>query len=94
VTGIIRDDGRNILAKLDSVLADLQFFKVIPTGPFCGIYDRPDVGLEISISPSAERHPFMLFELVGSDEAMLRSILGTISVEASVEVEINEWMRP
>lgn len=95
-TGIMRYSG-SLLEILDPVLVALQFSKVMPAGSFWGIYDRADIGVEVSITPSEAQEatqPFMLFETVANDEATIRSVLGTIDTETPVEVKVDKWVRP
>jgi hypothetical protein len=94
VAGTFVDSSCSLLENLDPILKSLRFSKVIRSGVFCGIYDRNDAGLRCSVPPGREQKPYMFFDLVGNDQAILRTVLGTIVTETSLEVEIEKWDPP
>lgn len=92
--GTLRGERGNILAQLEPVLTALGFVKTLPSGTFLGIYERADAGITCSLTPDETAVPYMFFRFGADDEALIRSILGTINLEAGLEVEVEEWIPP
>ena len=89
--GILTCDHPDVLSLLDPLMINLGFRKPIPTGPFCGLYERRDTAMICSSTPRNEPEGIQAFSLGGTDAGTLRRILGSIATESSLEVEVNEW---
>ncbi|NMO15810.1 hypothetical protein HPC49_14305 [Pyxidicoccus fallax] len=81
----------DILPSLDPVLRRLGFRTPIPTGSFCGLYERADAVLICKSTPRADPARVMGFFLGGSDARTLRRALGAVATESPLEVEVDEW---
>ncbi|MBC7988723.1 MAG: SMI1/KNR4 family protein [Luteimonas sp.] len=85
-------DGGDVCSTLDPIMSRLGFTRPIPTGLYCGLYERADAVLTCSDEPRDEPES-QVFYLGGEDEVALRRILGAIAM-ASVQVEIRDWTPP
>jgi hypothetical protein len=90
--GIIR--GSDVSEQLGQVLANIGFDNPIPTGPYCCIAERSDAAMIGVVSPYERNKGFLIFRLGGKDVGSLRRILGRVSTESSVEIEIDKWDPP
>jgi len=91
--GFLIDDQGDALAKVHPVLESLGFRVPIPTGSRCGVYESDDAAF-ISKAGTDEPPGLHVFRLGGPDAGRLRSILGEIAAETSVEVKIKRWTPP
>jgi hypothetical protein len=75
---------------VDTVMKDLGFSDLLPSGLFCALYERGNLALSFTAMP--DMPPTMLvFHLGGPDEGTLRRVLGSFAVSGYLEVEIREW---
>lgn len=84
----------DLFSQLDPVMEGLGFERPVPTGAFCGLYERHDVAMVCSRTPRDKPQPFMVLRLGGSDSGTLRKVLGTIAAESSLRFEVREWDPP
>jgi len=91
---MLKSDGPDTFSQLDPVMDGLGFTKPIPTGPFCGLYERQDAVMLCSKTPRDKPQPFMIFRLGGRDSGTLRSIMGAIATRSSFRLEVKEWDPP
>lgn len=89
--GVLSSDDPDILSHLDPLMSSLGFTKPISTGPRCGLYERHDAILICSRTPGEELIGNQAFTLGGRDAGVLRKILGRLTTESSLEVEVDEW---
>jgi hypothetical protein len=89
--GLISGDEEDLLSRLDPLMLSLGFTKPIVTGPYCGLYERPDAALVCMSTPREELDGSQAFTLGGSNAGVLRRIMGEMTTEGSLEIEVNEW---
>jgi hypothetical protein len=94
VRAVLHDEAdRAVAAQLAPVMAELGFTSPIATGEYCTLYEREDdvlVGLTrlgLELSSQAIR-------LGARNQEDIRGILGRISTETGLKVEIFEWDPP
>jgi hypothetical protein len=93
--GSLSDEGGGeVLASLGPALASLGFSSPVPTGPYCGLFEREDAALTSMVSVSDANRSLQLFNLGGPDATTLRRILGEVATMASIEVRINRFQPP
>jgi hypothetical protein len=76
---------------LASVMAKLGFTSPIKTGPYCLLYEREDAALVGSTTLSDEVPKHQAVHLGARDQAEIRRILGILTVDAGIEVDVDEW---
>lgn len=89
--GILSTDEPDLLSRLEPLMSGLGFTQPIPTGPYCGLYEREDVVLLCTRTPREELIGNQPFTLGGRNAGVLRKLLGSIASESSLEVEVDEW---
>lgn len=92
--GSFFDDDGDVLAKLTPIMESLGFRRLIPSGKCCAMYDRADAAMVAICEPGDEPETVQTvqsFELAGESAGSLRRILGAISDNAPLEVEVDEW---
>ncbi|NOJ54417.1 hypothetical protein HK404_17555 [Myxococcus xanthus] len=89
--GMLSCDDPDLLSQLDPVMFSLGFTKPITTGPRCGLYERNDAVLICERTPREELLGNQAFTLGGRDAGVLRRLLGRLTTESSLEVEVDEW---
>ena len=89
--GSLKGDDPDFLSQLDPLMSGLGFTQPVSTGPFCRLYERPDVVMTCRGKPRARLGNRRTFELGGNDTGTLRRILGEISTATSLEVKVKEW---
>ena len=87
--GLFRDPGEDISSQLLPVMSNLGFRSPIATGPCCTLFKGNDITMVTFCSPT-ESHGRHAFHLGGSNKKKLRSILGEIATETSLEIKIRE----
>lgn len=92
--GFLTSKDGDVLDKLDPLMSKLEFTTPIQTGSCCALYEERNVVLTTSSNPSDYTPDRRLFSLGGSDVRVLRCLLGEISTNTSLEVEINKWEPP
>lgn len=92
--GRLKDHGGDVAGQLGPVLADIGFTSPIPTGPYCGVYERADAALACKVEAEAANGDLLIFNLGGPDSGVLRRILGEIATKTSIEVTISKWAPP
>jgi hypothetical protein len=93
-SGWFKDRDSRLGEKLIPVLKQLGFTAPISTGPFCLIYESPDAAISCGMDPEPDNLDISSFYLGGTDAGALRRVLGSIAVETSIEININEWNPP
>lgn len=89
--GTFCEDHPDLLSLVDPVMSSLGFTKPISTGPFCGLYERPDAVMLCQGTPRQGFDNVRTFMFGGSNAGALRKMLGKLATETSLEVEVNEW---
>ena len=79
---------------LDEILIDLGFQCPLETGLYHGLYERSDMAMTCSVNVRPDNLRLLVFELGGPDSASLRSVLGTIATQTSIEISLLEWTPP
>lgn len=92
--GSFKSDGSDVRVHLDRAIDLLGFERPVPTGSFCGVFDRPDAAMICSITPRSTPESTLFFELAGEDPGTLRKILGVVATQAQLEVQIDGWDPP
>lgn len=94
-TGIVEDEGGETSAKLEPVMHHLGFKAPIPTGPRCGLFERPDAAIILDAPlDDEEAIKGQVFHIGASDAATIRRILDTIVSDTSLELEVDSWEPP
>jgi len=85
------DSGENIFLKFDPVMFSLGFAKPsVPTGPLCGLYESSEaamVTLDV-IGFEGDASDGFAFTLGGTDQNILRRILGAIATETDLVLDV------
>jgi hypothetical protein len=92
--GCFKDSEGDVAVKLAVLFGRLGFACPIPTGPFCGIYERADAAVICGIRPKPENTDMLVFEFGAANAATLRNLLGMVATETAVEISIDEWTPP
>lgn len=90
--GTFSGDPPNLLALVEPVMSRLGFSQPIPTGPYCGLYERDDAAMICKGMPRHGADSARSFELGGTTSGALRKILGEIAAATSLEVDVDEWV--
>ncbi|WP_434416991.1 SMI1/KNR4 family protein [Nannocystis pusilla] len=88
--GKLRADNTGIGAQLARVLSDHGFEHPLSTGPFCGLFDRPDAAMICRASPQGSDTDRLYFRLAAASDSSLRRLLRVVEKEADLEVEVDE----
>jgi hypothetical protein len=88
------DQDSHVAALLVPVLAQLGFTSPIETGPYCTLYEREDAVLVGCTRLTREVPGSQPISLGARNQGEIRSILGTITTETGLEVDIDEWDPP
>lgn len=91
--GKFKSDGPDVRLRLQRAIEILGFEEPIPTGPFCGIFDRSDAAMVCSIGPDSTIKNRLIFRLAANSEGVIRRILGVITKETGLEVELGNAKR-
>ncbi|MCY1059890.1 SMI1/KNR4 family protein [Nannocystis sp. SCPEA4] len=86
-------DGPDVRERIERAVALMGFEQPVSTGPFCGIFDRPDAGMTCRIGPRSSVDNVLFFRLAGADTGVIRRILGVIAKESDLKVEVEAWNR-
>jgi hypothetical protein len=89
--GSFKVEAGALVPLLRPTLDALGFTCPVPTGEFCGVYERQDAALVYSVPPDSQPTRFVVFHLGGASEGLLRQILGTMGLDAGVQVKIDRW---
>jgi hypothetical protein len=89
--GIFTDERADVLAHLDPVMARLGFSIPVTMGPFCRIYEGPEMALISSAEPSDRPVKYHYFRVGGANAGAIRKLFGAIATETSIEVTESEW---
>jgi hypothetical protein len=88
------DQDSNVAALLVPVMAKLGFTSPIETGPYCTLYEREDAMVVGCTRLTQDVPGSQPISLGARSQAEIRSILGTITTETGLEVDIDEWDPP
>ncbi|PCC67844.1 hypothetical protein SAMN02745121_07880 [Nannocystis exedens] len=91
--GKFKSDGADVRARLERAVETLNFEQPVPTGPFCGIFNRSDAAMICSIGPDSTVKNRLIFRLAADSEGIARRILGVITKETGLEVELGTSKR-
>jgi hypothetical protein len=92
-TGVVSVSDGPVRPHVAAVMTELGFADLLPSGPFCALYERGDIAMSFSGSP--DKAPRLwVFDLGGPNEGDLRRVLGSLAVATSLEVKITEWKPP
>jgi hypothetical protein len=89
VKGKLRSDGPDVRARLDRAVDALNFDRPLSTGPCCGIFDRADAALVCRVAPDSRFPSRFYFHVAANNEGILRRILGVITKESGLTVEVD-----
>jgi len=89
--GEIHARGEGMHAPLTAAMTALGFECPVPVGSFCGIFDRPDAAMICNVTPRDDVETVLFFDLGGMEPGALRSILGVLATQASLDVKIDSW---
>jgi hypothetical protein len=92
--GSFTDEAYEPFVILDPVMEKLGFHQPIAMGDRCRVYERDDATMVCKGSVEDERDKYRFYRLGASDEATIRSILGTIARETRLLAELDEWKPP
>jgi hypothetical protein len=76
---------------LAPVMAKLGFTSPIKTGPYCLLYEREDAALVGSTTLADEVPKNQGIGLGARDQTEIRRILGILTMDAELEVDVDEW---
>lgn len=94
VRAVLDDEAqRSVAVQLAPVMARLGFTSPIGTGEYCTLYEREDAVL-VGLTRLGLDLASQAIRLGARNQAEIRSLLGTISSETGLEVEIFEWDPP
>jgi len=79
---------------LDEILVDLGFQCPLETGLYCGVYERSDMAMTCSVQVKPGTLGLLVFRIGGSNSAAIRSVLGTITTEADIEISGSSGIHP
>ena len=89
-SGIVSVSDGVVRPRVDAVMQELGFADLLPSGPFCALYELGDIAMSYTGAP--DMPPRMLvFNLGGPDVGGLRRIVGSLATAGDLEVEVNEW---
>jgi hypothetical protein len=88
--GMLVDPDGDVIAQLEPVMRSLGFSIPVPTGSLCGIFERADAFMVTSSTPGADPG-IHAYRMGGNDSVAMRRVLGEISSETELEVDIDEW---
>ena len=89
--GSFKGDDADFMTNFDAVMSSLGFDQPIPTGPFCRLYERPDVVMVCRGAPRVDLGHRRTFQLGGGSDGSLRRILGELATARVVELEVKKW---
>lgn len=92
--GSFTDAGAEVRAHLDPVMASLGFTSPIPTGAYCGLFEREDAAMTCMEPIEDSRGDLLFFQLGGPDAGTLRRLLGELATKTPLEVKIDRWRPP
>ena len=92
--GSFKADGAEVLAEINPLMERLGFKRPVPTGGFCGLFERPDATMVCRGTPKDALANLLFFSLGAEDEGTIRRILGSIATDSSISVKIDEWVPP
>ncbi|NTX10176.1 SMI1/KNR4 family protein [Myxococcus sp. CA056] len=90
--GTFSGDEPNLLAVIAPVMSSLGFKQPIPTGPYCGIYERDDAAMICMGMPRHGVDKARSFELGGTTAGVLRKVLGEVVAASSLKLRVDEWV--
>jgi hypothetical protein len=90
--GTFSGDHPNLLALIEPVMSRLGFTQPIPTGPYCGLYERDDAAMLCTGMPRHDADSSRAFEIGGTTAGVLRKILGEIVAASSLNLRVDEWV--
>ncbi|MBZ4420699.1 SMI1/KNR4 family protein [Myxococcus sp. RHST-1-4] len=90
--GTFSGDHPNLLALIEPVMSRLGFKQPIPTGPYCGLFERDDAAMVCTGMPRHGADRARAFELGGTTAGVLRKVLGEIAAATSLRLRVDEWV--
>ena len=89
--GTLNGGHPEVLSDVDPLMSSLGFTRSIPTGRFCGLYERSDAVMIFHSNPWSGSAGIQTFILAGGDAGALRRILGAFATQPSLEIEVKQW---
>jgi hypothetical protein len=92
VSGVLSSpQGTSVATCLAPLMARLGFSSPIKTGPYCLLYEREDAALVGSATLADDVPKRHGIRLGARDQAEIRRILGLLTMDAGLEVDVDEW---
>lgn len=92
-TGVLVDPDKDVLKKLQPLLARLGVVAPVPTGAFCGVFDSPSLAMTTWSDPDEEPEVHS-FHVGAEGQSAARRTLGELSAVSGMMLEIQEWTPP
>jgi hypothetical protein len=92
--GIFKDESLTTSESLARVMEVIGFTRPLQTGPYCALFERSDADVACTVAVAPENRRLLIFTAGGDDTATVRRVLGHVSTESSLSVQITEWDPP
>ncbi len=83
----LTDTNSNVLETLRIEMNKLSFTEPIPTGSFCGIFERDDIKMTCTITPSKDPKKYIFFHVGSKDKATIQKFLTTLTENTSLSID-------
>lgn len=91
--GMLKNPNGDVMPVLDPVLGSMGLQSAVETGRYCGAY-RGD-GIDFASKSTPGRNPdLQVFDIGAGDTTAIRRLLGEITNETMLELEIDGWDPP
>lgn len=77
--------------RLDAAMDELGFTTPVPTGAFCGLYEREGMTMIAKATIKPDNEGIRVFNVGGPSVAAIRRLLGEIATATSFEVDADRW---
>jgi hypothetical protein len=88
--GMLQSTSGDVLPELDPVLRSFGLESAIETGRYCGVYRGASIDF-ISKSTPGKNPRLQAFDMGASDATKIRRLLGEVTQQTSLELEISRW---
>jgi hypothetical protein len=92
--GMFKDELGTTSETLTTVMEAIGFTRPLQTGPYCALFERSDADVACAVTVEPKNRRLLIFAAGGEDTATVRRILGHISTESRLDVQIVEWDPP
>ncbi|MCY1047765.1 SMI1/KNR4 family protein [Corallococcus sp. bb12-1] len=89
--GTFSGDSPDLLALIEPVMSSLGFTQPIPTGPYCGLYERDNAVMICMGMPRHGADMSRSFEFGATNAGVLRKVLGEIAAASLLDLRVDEW---